>query len=111
MDTALEPERDLVERILCECARFYAFKEVRTLTVFDRSHDQYLLLNEGWDGFKRIHYAMVHVELRDGKLWIQQDGTQDGIAVDLVNAGVPKERIVLAFHHPSRWKDTEFAAG
>jgi len=108
---ALEPERHLVERILCECARFYASKDVRTLTLFDRSHDQYLLLNEGWDGFKRIPYTWVHVELRDGKFWIQQDGTQDGIAVDLMSAGVPKERIVLAFHHPSRCKDTEFAAG
>ena len=53
----------------------------------------------------------MHVELRDGKFWVQQDGTQDGIAMDLVNAGVPKERIVLAFPRLSRWKDTEFAAG
>lgn len=106
---SLEPDRDLIERILCECARFYASKEARTLTVFDRVRDQYLLLDEGWDGFKRIHRAWVHVELRDGKFWIQQDGTQDGIAVDLMNAGIPKERIVLAFYPPARRKDTEFA--
>ena len=108
MDT-LERDRDLVERILCECAHFYASPKARTLTVFDRVHDQYIILDEGWDGFQRIHVAWVHVELAEGKFWIQRDGTQEGIAVDLVNAGVSKESIVLAFQHPSRRRYSEFA--
>lgn len=51
----------------------------------------------------------MHVELTEGKFWVQKDGTQDDIAMDLMNAGIPKERIVLAFKYPSCWKDTEFA--
>ena len=101
----------LLENILCERARFYAFPErFRTLTVFDRKNGQFLLMDEGWDGFKRIDRVWVHVELHDGKFWIQKDGTEDGIAVDLMDAGVPKERIVLAFQHPSRRQYSEFAA-
>ena len=100
----------LLENILCEGAQFYAFADrFRTLTIFDRQNGQFLLMDEGWDGFKHIHRVWVHVELRDGKFWIQKDGTEDGIAVDLMNAGVPKERIVLAFQHPGRRQYGEFA--
>lgn len=105
-----EQDRQTVERVLCEVAQFYGTSgDVRTVTVFDEKNDHYLLVREGWDGSKRVHYAWVHVALQDGKFWIQQDGTQDGVAVDLMNAGVPKERIVLAFQHPSRRKYGEFA--
>lgn len=104
-------EEVLLENILRECAHSYAFpNRFRTLMVFDRQNGQFLLMDEGWDGFKHIHRVWVHVELRDGKFWIQKDGTEDGIAVDLVNAGIPKERIVLAFQHPGRRQYSDFAA-
>lgn len=38
--------------------------------------------------------------LKDGKIWIQYDGTEIGIADELVKLGVPKENIVLAYHLP-----------
>ncbi|MBV7334508.1 XisI protein [Chloroflexi bacterium TSY] len=44
-----------------------------------------------------------------GKIWIEIDWTEEGIATELVAAGVPKEDIVLAFHHPSMRQYTEFA--
>lgn len=100
----------LLEDILRECAQSCAFpNRFRTLTVFDRQNGQFLLMDEGWDGFKHIHRVWVHVEMRDGKFWIQKDGTEEGIAVDLMNAGVPKERIVLAFQHPGRRQYSDFA--
>lgn len=107
--TQAQADQEILERTLCDCARFYAAKDARTLTVFDRQNGQFLLMDEGWEGFKRIHVVWVHVELTEGKFWIQKDGTEDGIAVDLMNAGVPKERIVMAFQHPGRRQYGEFA--
>ena len=43
------------------------------------------------------------------KIWIQRDGTEDGIATDLEAAGVPKSDIVLAFHPQRLRKYTEYA--
>lgn len=97
-----DQERLLLESVLCDVARFYDENDARTVCAFDRKHDQYLLVREGWDSYQRIHYAWVHVELRDGAFWIQKDGTQDGVASDLIRAGVNPERIVPAFQHPSR---------
>jgi hypothetical protein len=54
----------------------------------------------GWDGERRIHGCLVHVDLIDGKIWIQWDGTEESIAADLERAGIPKEHIVLGFRPP-----------
>ena len=63
----------------------------------------------GREGIRRVHGCLVHVDIIDGKIWIQRDGTERGIARELVEAGVPKDRIVLAFHSPAKRQQTEFA--
>ncbi len=55
------------------------------------------------------HEALVHVDILDGRFWIQYDGTESGVANDLVDAGVPRDRIVLAFHPPTLRGLTGFA--
>jgi XisI protein len=51
-------------------------------------------MDVGWDKDRRVHGCLVHIDLIDGKIWIQRDGTEDGIAADLERAGIPKEDIV-----------------
>jgi hypothetical protein len=77
--------------------------------VFDAERDQYVLLKVGWSGKRRIRGITLYVRLRNGKIWIEEDMTEDGIATDLVKAGVPKEDIVLAFQPPDVRRFTEFA--
>ncbi|USR93219.1 XisI protein [Phormidium yuhuli AB48] len=43
------------------------------------------------------------------KVWIHQDGLEDGIADELLNAGIPQDKIVLGFHHPDLRPYTGFA--
>jgi hypothetical protein len=77
--------------------------------AMDTNADRYLLLDIGWDGYKRIHGLLAHLEIRDGKIWIQDDSTEEGIATDLLAKGVPKDQIVLGFQHPERRQFSEFA--
>lgn len=51
----------------------------------------------------------AHLDLKDGKIWIQYDGTEGDIANELVELGVPKEDIVLGYHPLSVRPFTEFA--
>ncbi len=44
------------------------------------------------------------IDIIDGKLSIQHDGTEEGIAHKLVAAGVPKDTIVLGFKSVERRK-------
>ncbi len=109
MDT-LNKYREIVERLLVEAAamtREYDYFKDRT--VFDRNSDNYLIIREGWDKSRRVYGIVVHIEIRDGKIWIQEDGIEHGIATDLEEAGVPKSDIVLGFQPPNVRPHTEYA--
>ncbi len=67
--------------------------------VFDTEQDRYLIVTTGWEGMsKRIYFNLAHLDLINGKVWIQYDGTEDGIGYALEAAGIPKSDIVPAFH-------------
>ncbi|MBN1427300.1 MAG: XisI protein, partial [Anaerolineae bacterium] len=44
------------------------------------------------------------------KIWIQRDGTETGIANDLLAKGIPKDHIVIGYHDPEVRQHTDFAA-
>lgn len=107
---ALATYRQIIEQILTEYAEIpFAYGEVAAETVFDRERDRYLVMLVGRDGVRRVHGCLIHVDIIDGKIWIQRDGTETGIANELVRAGVPKNQIVLGFQAPELRQHTEFA--
>jgi XisI protein len=109
MDTR-ERLTECVETLLTEYTRIpYSHGAFQTEAIFDRARDRFVLMNVGWDGCERVHGCLVHVDLVDGKLWIQRDGTEHGVARELVEAGVPRDRIVLAFKPPTIRSLTEYA--
>jgi len=109
MDT-LSRYRKIIRSVLIPYSQIeYANVNVRNLTAFDSDSDQYAIISDGWDGSRHHHGCLIHVEIRNGKIWIQRDGTEDGIATELVEAGIPKSDIVLGFHEPSVRKHTGFA--
>jgi len=106
----LEKYRGYIEEIILCRAKFkYANSSLEKKPVFDRERDRYLLMVNGFEGKKRYNYALVDVEIRNGKFWIHYDGLEDGVATYLIEKGVPKEDIVLAFYSPEKHKLTEFA--
>ena len=79
--------------------------------LFDSERHHYQVLNIGWKEQRRIYGVIIHVDIKDKKIWIQRDGTEIGIANELIAAGVPKEDIVLGFHAPYKRQFTDFAVG
>ncbi len=109
MDT-LEQDRQIIEKIISEYAAIpYSYGEIQRNSVFDRHRDRYLLMIVGWEGVRQVHGCIIHLEIIQNKIWIHRDGTEDGIARELLEAGIPKERIVLAFKSPELRKHTDFA--
>ena len=82
---------------------------VRTERNYDAERGHYALLRVGWRDTRRLHGIVLHVDIRNDKVWIEHDGTEDGIADQLLEAGIPKEHIVLAFHPPYKRPYTGFA--
>ncbi len=85
-------------------------REVESQLLFDRKRDHYQLLQIGWlNNKEHIFGCSIHVSIKAGKIWIEHDLTEAGIANELIKRGVPKEDIVLAFHAPYKRPYTGFA--
>src|SRR5271168_4307231 len=103
---------ELIENLLREYGTHKpSYGDVEVETIFDPIQGHYQLVNVGWHGNRRVHGCVMHIDVKDGKIWIQHDGTEDGIADRQVAAGVPKDEIVLGFQSPFQRKHTEFAIG
>jgi hypothetical protein len=77
--------------------------------IIDENRHHYLLLETGWHKNQRIYGSLIHLDIINNKIWMQQDGTEVGIANELINLGIPSQQIVLAFKSPERRKITNFA--
>jgi hypothetical protein len=109
MDT-IKKYRGIVRKVIKEYSKIsYSYGDIQSQTVFDTEDDHYLLLITGREGVKRVHGCLVHIDIIGEKIWVQRDGTEDGITTELLRAGVPKDRIVLGFRSPEMRKHTEFA--
>lgn len=84
------------------------YGEIDIEAVTDHDHGHYEVVSVGWENDERVHGCIMHIDLKNGKLWIQHDGTDVGIADELVEMGVPKEDIVLAFQPPYKRPYTGF---
>ncbi len=77
--------------------------------ALDDEHQQYLIRKLGWTPDSRIRQTVLHVSIRDNKIWIEEDWTEEGIATYFLEQGVPREDIVLGFQPPQMRPYTEFA--
>lgn len=107
----LDHYRQIIHRILTDYAQVpYAHGDIQFETIFDNESNRYLLMILGREDGKRVHGCLIHVDIINGKIWIQRDGTEQGIANELVDAGVLKEHIVLGFRSSELREHTDFAA-
>lgn len=106
----LNEYRRIIRNLISTYAQFRpSLGDVQIEVIFDEANDHYELVYAGWNGPYRIHGSVLHLDIRDGKVWIQYDGTEDGIANELVKAGIGRDRIVLAFKPPEIRPYTDFA--
>ena len=100
---------EVVQTILKNHAKNRPNSQTEVQLIFDTERDRYQVINIGWQDLTRVFGCIIYVEIKDGKIWIERDGTEIGVANELVEAGVPKQDIVLGFKAPYKRKFTEFA--
>ncbi|NES25149.1 MAG: XisI protein [Symploca sp. SIO3E6] len=102
---------ELIEDIIQKRYENSSTGQVRVEKVIDRENQHYLLIQVGWMNDKWYYGNLLHLDIIDGKIHIQQNNTEDLIAQKLVDLGVPKTDIVLGFHAPFERQFTEYALG
>ena len=107
--SARDKYHDAVLEVLEEHKERFPSKEgVETIIIQDLNLNHYLLYHIGWNGFKWAYSCPIHFSIKE-KVYVQFDGTEYGVAEKLVEKGLKKEEVVLAYQHPSKRKYTEYA--
>jgi XisI protein len=101
--------RQLIIQLLMQHSSAPVNGEVMTMPILDQERDHYQLLDIGWDEVgKRVFQPIIHIDLLDGKIWIQENAMDVDIAKDLVAEGVEPLDIVLGLHSRSLRKFSEY---
>ncbi len=111
-----EEKRRFYQQCICQIMDKYAAYrlantgKIETQLTKDHEQGHYYFLRVGWDGLRYVHAFLMHMDLKkDNKIWVQLDWTEEGVANELVDLGVPKNDIVLGFEAPYRRPYTGFA--
>ena len=102
--------RQIVQRLVEEYGGYKPSNgDIQSEAIIDAVRDHYEVVHVGWDGHRRVHGSVIHIDLIDGKVWIQHNGTDRLLAEELVEAGIAAADIILGFHPPHTRKHTGFA--
>lgn len=90
--------RELVEYI---SAISPSTSDVETQKIIDDENGHYLLFSVGWENSHWIYATFVHIDVKpNGRVWLQNDGTDLRIADMMVENGIPRNNIVIGFQAP-----------
>lgn len=81
---------------------------VEVQLILDTERDHYQWMNVGWQDLKRVYRCVIHFDIKDGKIWLQQNLTDRNPAEELVTMGVPKDDIVLGLQPPYKRPYTDY---
>lgn len=104
--------RSKIKQLLIKYLQYKpSYGDVEVEPIFDIEHDHYQIISLGWNNQKRIYGPIMHLDIKNDKIWIQENTTEIDIALELIEMGVPSQDIVIGFHTPKMRQLSGFAAG
>jgi len=104
-----EKYKEIIRELILDYAKVKpAYGDIENEVVFDEERQHYELLNIGWDGRKRVHFTVFHFDIKDGKVWLEKNATDLDVGEELIEAGIPREHIVLGLVLPQSRKLTKY---
>jgi hypothetical protein len=104
--------QQIVQQLLLSYAKNKpAYGDIEVEIIFDTQRNHYQIVHLGWQHKRWVHHCVMHLDIRNEKIWIFYNSTEHDIAADLVNLGIPKQDIVLGFHPPFVREMSDYAVG
>jgi hypothetical protein len=79
--------------------------------LLDTTRDHYQYARVGWHNDNFVQSIFVHIDIKDGLVWVQCDNTELNVVDRLLEQGIPEKQIVLGFQAPHHRQYTGFATG
>ncbi len=104
MDKSVIQYRQIIIDILSEYHRTPSIgtygEELEEQLIIDTKQDHYQILTIGWEDGKRVYYPVFHIDIKNNKIWVQEDATDFDLVGKLEEKGVKNTDIILAFQPP-----------
>jgi hypothetical protein len=95
----LDSYQKIIQNVVKEYAKYKpSHGKIEAIPICDVENNNYLLMGVGWDRTGRVHDVVLHLRIKDDKIWVEWDGIEQGITQDLLEAGVLEEDIMLEFY-------------
>lgn len=96
----IENYRRILEKTVKRHARFQpANGNIQTHAVCDREIDEYMVIDSGWnEKGRRIYDVVIHFRLQNNQVSIERDNTDAEIVRELIENGIKKDDIILAYN-------------
>ena len=87
------------------------FEQVERQVFADTERDHYQLVTIGWQKGRFIRNTLFHLDIKNGKIWLQYNGTEEDLGERLQEMGVPKTDIVIGWLPPNVRVHSDYAVG
>lgn len=96
----IENYRQILEKTVKRHAQFQpANGDIKTHAVCDHANDDYMVIDSGWnEKGKRIYDVVLHFRLLDGIVQVERDNTDAEVVRELLESGIAKDDIILAYN-------------
>lgn len=68
-----------------------------TQLIVDSNGHHYQLLRVGWSNKKFVHFCVFHFDIKEGKIWVQVNETEELIVDELARWGISPKDVLLGF--------------
>jgi XisI protein len=92
--------RQQIKRFLLGQSDSQRIDRVVSVPIFDEMRDQYLVLCYGWRGQERVYWVVLHLEIVEGKVWIQRNQTEVDVEAELMALGIAEKDLVRGLVPP-----------
>ena len=72
--------------------------------LFDDERQHYMAVRLGWQQHQRIYFCLVHIDIDNDMLVIQANNTEDELDKELIELGIPLEKICIGLLPPDVWE-------
>lgn len=96
----IENYRRILETTVKRHAQFEpANGDIKTHAVRDRETDEYMVIDSGWnEKGRRIYDVVLHFRLENGFVHVERDNTDAEVVKELLESGISKDDIILAYN-------------
>lgn len=110
MDKLKKYKKALTELFIAQSAlHFSNASEVEQQLIINKDESQFLIMAVGWYEETYKHFAVFHAQLKNEKIWIHQNNTDEDIGTILEKKGVPKLEMVIGFLTPFERELSDYA--